>query len=132
MMRSMRGLTLIELIMVIVVISVAATFFATSFVELSRGLGVDENAQTAAQLAQACSEHILARRRGTGGYASVASGMCTGIPALAGFGSYTVADTVAAYAGSACPPSATCEQVTVTVTLGVTTPAQTTLLLVNY
>ena len=99
--------------------------------ELSRGLGVDENAQTAAQLAQACSEHILAKRRGTGGYASVTAGMCTGIAALAGFGSYTVADTVAAYAGSACPPSATCEQVTVTVTLGAATPAQVTFMLVG-
>lgn len=126
----MRGITLIELIMVMVVISVAVAVFATSFVGLPRGLSVDENAQTAAQLAQACSEHILAQRRGTGGYTSVVSGMCTGIPALAGFNGYTVADTVATSAFAACP-AATCKTVTVTVTLGAATPALVTFMLVG-
>lgn len=126
----MRGLTLIELVMVMVVISVAATFFATSFVELPRGLSVDENAQTASQLAQACSEHILARRRGAAGYAAIASGLCTAVPALASFNGYSVTDTVAASTGGICP-SAACKTVTVTVTKGIATPALATFMLVG-
>jgi prepilin-type N-terminal cleavage/methylation domain-containing protein len=124
-----RGFSLIELVAVIVVVSIAVALYAPAFVELPRGLNVDENAQTASQLAQACGEHVLALRRGSGGYAAVAVGSsyCTGLPTVTG---YTVADATVPYVGTACP--ATCKQTTVTVTYGTATPAQTTLMLVNY
>jgi len=129
-MHAARGYSLIELIVIIVVVGIAGAFFVTLFVQMPRSLSVDENAQTGAQLAQACSEHILAMRRGSIGYAPIASGSCAGLPVLAG---YTVSDVVdSTYAGAACPLAGACKLVTVNVNLGAVNVAQTTFLLVNY
>lgn len=58
-----NGYSLIELIMVIVVLSIAGAAFATMFVQLPRSLVLDEDVQTASQLAQARAEEILSDRR---------------------------------------------------------------------
>jgi len=129
-MHTARGYSLIELVIIIVVLGIAGAFFVTMFTQMPRSLGVDENAQTGSQLAQACSEQILAMRRGTVGYGPIASGSCASLPVLAG---YTVSDVVdPAYAGAACPLAGACKQVTVTVNAGAVNVAQTTFLLVNY
>jgi prepilin-type N-terminal cleavage/methylation domain-containing protein len=58
-----NGYSLIELIIVIVVLSIAGAAFATMFVQLPRSLVLDEDVQTASQLAQARAEEILSDRR---------------------------------------------------------------------
>lgn len=130
-MRPARGFSLIELIMIIVVLGIAGAFLTTTFTQLPRSLDVSEGAQTASQLAQQCSERVLARRRASGaglGFTSIASGTCVGMPALPG---YAVADVVVAAVGGACPVPAACRLVTVTVTRNLITVAQTSFLLVN-
>ncbi|HJX18205.1 MAG TPA: type II secretion system protein [Acidiferrobacterales bacterium] len=130
-MRAARGFSLIELIMIIVAISVMGVFLTTTFSQLPRPLEVSEGAQTASQLAQQCSERVLARRRASGaglGFASIVTGTCAGLPTLPG---YTVTDVVAPLAGGACPALAACKQVTVTVTRNAATVAETVFLLVN-
>jgi type II secretory pathway pseudopilin PulG len=129
-MHTARGFSLIELIMIIVAIGVMGAFLTTTFTQLPRSLEVSEGAQTASQLAQQCSERVLARRRASGaglGYASITTGLCAGLPTLPG---YTVADVAAAYAGAACPAAA-CLQVTVTVQRNAVIVAQTDFLLVS-
>lgn len=128
-MHAARGFSLIELIMIIVAIGVLGAFLATVFTQLPKTLEVSESAQTGSQLAQQCSERVLARRRNTTiGFAPIASGVCAGMPVVAG---YAVADVVSAYAGAACPGTATCKQVVVTVTRNSVIVSQTDFMLVN-
>jgi type II secretory pathway pseudopilin PulG len=131
-MRANRGFTLIELIMIMVALGVMGAFLASTTAQLPRALEVNEVAQTAAQFAQQCSERVLARRRSSAvgaGYGSIVSGICAGLLTPG----YTVTDTVAdPYVGVACPPLASCKQVTVTVTRNAVTVAGADLMLVNY
>ena len=134
-MRSARGFSLIELIAIIVVIGVMGAFLTTTLSQLPRSLEVNEGAQTASQLAQQCSERVLARRRSTAvgfGFGSIASNTCAGLPTLAG---YAIADTVVDLSGVApCPSVAanSCRRVTVTVTRNAVIVATTDFMLVNY
>lgn len=61
--RGQRGVTLIEMVIVIVVLAIGATAIMDQFVNSARSYQTNESVQTAAQLAQECAEHILATRR---------------------------------------------------------------------
>ena len=119
-----NGFTLIELVAVIVVLSIAAAIFATGFAQLPRPLGVDEEAQTAAQLAQECGEHIVAFRRDSDpsrGYDNIPTGtgiaICDVLTALPA--GYTRTVDVTNTSGIApCPSSAACKQAVVTASGG--------------
>lgn len=134
-MHPARGFSLIELIMIIVALGVASAFLAASFTQLPRSLAVNEGAQTSSQLAQQCSERVLARRRSTAaglGFGSIASGMCVGLPTIAG---YAITDVVVDASGVApCPSVAanSCKRVTVTVTRNAVTVAVNEIMLVNF
>ena len=114
-----NGFTLIELVAVIVVLGIAAAIFATGFAQLPRSLGVDEEVQTAAQLAQACGEHIVAFRRDSDpsrGYDNIPTGtgiaICNGLALPAG---YTRSVDVSDAGGAApCPAGAACKHAVVT------------------
>ena len=133
MMHAARGFSLIELIMIIVALGVASAFLTTTFTQLPRSLDVSEGAQTASQLAQQCSERVLAQRRDPAvGFGPIASGTCAGLPVLAG---YAVTDIVTDASGAAPCPSAlanSCKQVVVTVTRNGVPMAVNDLLLVNF
>lgn len=130
-MRAARGFSLIELIMIIVAIGVMGALLATSYTQVPRSLEVNEGSQTGAQLAQQCSERVLAQRRNPAiGFAPIATGVCAGLPAPAGYAIVDVVD--AAYAGVACPAAGACKRVTVTVTRNAVMVAQTDFLLVSY
>lgn len=58
-----KGFSLIELIIIIVVVSIAAVGMLALFGGVGLSLAINEDTQTAAQLGQECSEHILAARR---------------------------------------------------------------------
>lgn len=126
-----RGFSLIELIMIIVALGIVGAFLATTLTQLPRSLDVNEGSQTGAQLAQQCSERVIAQRRNPAfGFGPIATGVCASLPAPAG---YAVADVVdAAYAGAACPAAGACKRVTVTVTRNAVMVARTDFLLVDY
>lgn len=128
-----RGFSLIELIMIIVALGIMGAFLATTLSQLPRSLDLSEGAQTASQLAQQCSERILARRRSSAaGFNTIVTGTCAGLPTLAG---YAVTDVVSDVSGVAPCPSAlanSCKRVVVTVTRNATPLAVNDLLLVNF
>jgi len=131
-MRTNRGVTLIELLAIVVTMAAAGTILTSMYIQLPRATQVDEQSQHAAQLAQQCSERILSRRRSTAvgaGFASIASGMCAGLPVLPG---YAVADTATPLAGGACPALANCLRIVVTVTRSAVTVAATDFIVVQY
>jgi len=136
-MQAARGFSLIELIIIIVVLGIASAFLATSFTQLPRSLAVNEGAQTSSQLAQQCSELVLARRRSTAaglGFGSIVIGSdpCAGLPTLAG---YVVTGDVDDWSNVVpCPSAAanSCKRVTVTVTRNAVTVAVNEIMLVNF
>jgi len=82
----MRGFTLIELIIAIVVVAIAAVAIGSAFAFMTRSQVLSSDLQRASQIAQECAEYIVGRARKPGTYASVApvaanSAICNGLPA---------------------------------------------------
>ena len=139
-----RGFTLIELVAIIVLLSIAGTAILSLYGQVGRSLVTNQDTQTGTQVAQACAERILAFRRSTlpgYGYANVALGANTGA-CSAGFtavGGVTAAPTANVVAHntaslSACPSATTgdCKLVTITVNSNGVPAANLSLLLVKY
>jgi prepilin-type N-terminal cleavage/methylation domain-containing protein len=112
--RSTKGFTLIELVMVIVLLSISSAGLIMLFGQLTNSLAINNDIQTAAQLAQECAEHLLAARR-QAGYDLGGVSDCSALPAYNGFGppAVTVGDP---YTGSACPGGASCKLLTIDAT----------------
>ena len=128
-MTRQAGFTLIEAILVMLILSIAAVAVLSQFSQASRGWFVDEDLQIATQLVQERAEAILAARR-NGGYASVALG--TFNDTLTGdFAAYSRSVDVSSISGNPCP-AATCKQVVVDVARAGTALASATFLLVDY
>ncbi len=125
------GFTLIELIMVIVIVALASVPILGQFTQVAGSTLVDEELQTAAQLAQARAEDILALRRNQG-YATVAVGTTTDV--LTGsYSGYARRVTVTQPpAGGGCALGAACKGVVVTVNRGLSQRASVTFVLVDY
>lgn len=127
--RSQCGVTLIELVMVIVILGIAAVAIMDQFVNSARTYEINESVQTAAQLAQECAEHILATRR-LQGYAAITPS-CPTLPAAYTAAGYASAATFGgAPAACATPPS--CTQVDVVATQGGIERARVVFMLGNY
>lgn len=140
-MNRFRGFTLIELVAIIVLLSVAAVTIFPMFAQTGRSIATNQETQTGAQLAQACAEKIMALRRGAGGYAAIVTGnntgVCnTGFAAIAGFTTAPTVNVTAHNSASlAACPSATagdCKQVDIQVDKDGVRAASLTLMLVNY
>lgn len=129
-MKGSRGFSLIELVAIIVVLSLGLVGLTALFGQTVGSVDINDRLGVAAQAAQRCAEHVLARRRVDPaiGFAGVASGLCAGLPAYNGF---TATDVVAAYAGTGCPGGAGCKQVTVTASDG-STSRSLQLMVVDY
>ena len=126
-----QGFTLLELIMVIVIMSLAAVPILGQFTQASSSLLLDEQIQTAAQLAQERAETVLAKRRILG-YAAISTGTSVDIPG-ANYSAYTRTLSVTEPpVGSGCAAGATCKEVIVRVVRDASTRAEVTLLLVSY
>jgi len=134
--RMQKGFTLIELVLVIIIISVASVPLFGLFSQASTSLLSNESIQTAAQLAQERAEFVLSRKRElgfNGPVAELAVGTIT--ENLAGnFAGFTrITDiTQPGIPPVGCPPGALCNQVVISVNRGGPALAQITLLLVNY
>ena len=136
-MSTVRGFSLIELIMIIVLLSIGLVGLMAMFGRSVGSLDRDAGLQTGAQAVQQCAEHILGvRRRVTNGFDPVDADTCSALGIPAG---YTRALTVTSpYTGSACPTvtlpaTVTCKRVQIVVSMtGFGQIAQGDLVLVNF
>jgi prepilin-type N-terminal cleavage/methylation domain-containing protein len=128
-----NGFTLIELVIVLVILSVASVPLFGLFTQASTSMLANERIQTAAQLAQEHAELLLALRREQG-YSDAAIAAGTTNEVLAGnYTGYTRrTEIVEPFGGPGCPGGATCKEVVVSVDEGGSTRAQVTFILVNY
>lgn len=135
-MKPARGFSFLEMIMIIVVLSIASVALLSMFNRSVGGMQSAASIQTAAQLVQECGEFIMGlRRRQTTtllGYAAVtAATTCVGLPVPTGysFAALTVTDP---YAAAPCPAGGTCKRVQITVNGPRNIQARGDLVLVSY
>ena len=140
-MNTQRGFTLIEMVAVIIILSVASVPLFGMFTQASLSLADNENIQTAAQLAQERAEAILAVRRDQGyGAAALAPGTYPEtFPVAGNYAAYTRSTVISQPpVGPGCPlhpvtlVPATCKEVVISVSRNGRTHAQLGFLLVNY
>lgn len=129
--RAPRGFTLVETLIVMVTLGIAAVTIATLSGNLFKGQSANRDIVVGTQLMQECAEILLVTRRNAG-YASVNStnfgtNKCGPMTAL---GSYAVPSVTLTdpYSGGACPTGGTCK--TASISQGGMTPI--VLLLVDY
>ena len=131
---SRAGFSLIELVMVIVVIAIAAVGIGAAFSRMSGSLALNEDLQRAAQVAQECAEHILARARPPQGHfsaitAAAPSAECNAMAA----GGFTRVVNVSNMptGGALCDAGWNCKRVQVSVSKG-SAVVEVNLMLVQY
>lgn len=118
--RRSRGFTLVETIIVMIVLGIAAAGIIAMQGRLFNGLTTVDGMQVSSRLMLECAEQVLAvRRHSEDGYANVITtngyggNQCAGVPILTGFTIPTVAITES-YQGAACPATYTCKEVVIT------------------
>lgn len=134
-----KGFTLIELIIAIVVVAIAAVAIGSAFAYMSRSQVLGTDLQRASQIAQECAEHILGRGRKPNTYGQVTpvaapSTICDTLPAPGGGFTRTVNirdEATAGVTGAVCTAGWGCKHVQVTAARG---SAQVTVnfMLINY
>ena len=131
-MKAQNGFTLIEMVLVILIISIATVPLFGMFSQAASSLLINEKTQTAVQLAQEHAEHLLAIRRNQNFSAAELSGSST--EALSGnFSGYNRSTVIAQPPGGpGCPGGASCKEVIISVNESGTTYAEVTFLLVSY
>lgn len=135
-MKSRRGFSLIELVIVIVVVAIGAAAIGSGFAYIARSHELSASMQTAAQIAQECAEHVMGRGRVPGSYASVGvaspSTICNSVPAVpAGF-TRTVNVTALGAGGALCSAGWACKRVEILVVRGGRELVRLNFMLVNY
>ena len=118
-MKSRQGFSLIELIITIVVVAIAAVAIGSAFTYISRSQRLTVDLLAATQIAQECASHVMGRNRKPGSYAAVPlaapSTLCDALPPIDP--AYTrLVNITAAAAGTLCTAGWTCKQVEVRVT----------------
>ena len=132
------GFSLLELVMAMIVVSVAAVTLLGGFGQITTALSTEGNLRGAGEVAQECGEFIIATKRaGVTGYPSVSSTVCDGLPVPAGFNRTVTVNTITPPPGPGgrieCPASAVdCKEVIVNVTSPGTAVAEVRLLLTDY
>lgn len=106
------GFTLVESIVVLVLLSIAAVGIISLQGNIFYGQSGNKDIQVGVQLMQECAEQILAKRRQSG-YASVDQNTCTTLGNYGGFGTPSV--TVTSDASAVCPSGGTCKKVVISV-----------------
>ncbi len=128
--RHQRGFTLIELVLVIVIITIASVPLFSLFTQATSSILSNEELQTAAQLAQEQAESVLALRR-TQGFAAVAPGTTNEPAVYNGFNRTTVVGAPSPVP-TGCPAGPACNEVVIQVDKGGPVLAEVSLLLVDY
>jgi len=119
-----RGVSLIEMIIAIVILGIAASLASAGLITIARSVSIDEDIQGATRLAQQCSEHILTFRRAQSSsgnrWSQVSTGTSTICDSVANDAAYTRTVTVTDPSPTSppCPSTSagTCKVVTVTFT----------------
>jgi prepilin-type N-terminal cleavage/methylation domain-containing protein len=131
-----RGFTLIELVAIIVLLSIAGTAILGMFGQVGRSLTTNQDTQTGAQLVQEKAEQILADRRNAArGFAWIVAANYPAETPISGFAAFDRSVTISDITTSPpCPvtTAGTCRQVVVRVSMGLVTVAQNTFMVVNY
>lgn len=132
--RHSQGVSLIEMIVVIVLVSAAAVPLLSLYGGVVRSLPINEDTQTAAQLGQECSEHVLASRRNPAiGYGAIDNAICDALPPpLDGFARKVEVTALASSPPCTVKKAGTCKKVEVRISAQTTNPSVFTLMLVNY
>lgn len=139
-MRTSAGFTLLELMAVMVMISVAMVGAARLWSNANSGLEKAANAQLLSRYAQECAERVIQTRKDYGFTSTlINSTMCDPAPA-SHIRTVTVPATSTGTATTACPNGAACRDITVKVcagTSGTSCPstsvtASVTVMLVSY
>ena len=123
-----RGFTLIESILVVVLLGLAAATIISMQRNIFFSQDGNRDLEVGVQLMQECAEQILAIRRQSG--YPVDAGACSTLGNTGGFGAPSV--TVNADAGAACPAGGTCSQVVISVSKTGASLTPVTLELVSY
>ena len=114
-----RGFTLIETLMVMVVLGIAATTIIGLQGNIFAGHGANKDMQVGVQLMHECAEQVLAirRRSPTVGYTNVTTAACSGLGNYGGFGVpvVTLRDDSGASVSACASTSSDC---TATITIG--------------
>ncbi|MDH5327250.1 MAG: type II secretion system GspH family protein [Gammaproteobacteria bacterium] len=126
---NLRGFTLVELIMVIMLLSVSSAVFVSLLGQMGVGVRSNKDTQAAAQLAQECGEYLLALRR-IQGYVMGGVSDCSSLGAFGADGPAAVTLTEP-YLGNGCPVGAACKLFDVAVSVG-SGAARVQLILVDY
>lgn len=111
-----RGFTLIELIVVVVILATGAAAVSLMVANVGRYQSVNRDFQVGTQLIQQCAEFILTKHRREQTYFAglATSANCYGMASFSGW-SAAPAATVADHTGLAgCPTGGTCKLVTIT------------------
>ena len=124
------GFTLVESIIVLVVLAIAAVAIVSLQGHIFTGQSGNKDLQVGVQLLQECAEQVLAVRRQSG-YAAVTTNTCSTLGNSGGFGAPSVTVT-ADNAGAACPSGGTCNKVVITLSKGGASLTPVTLELVSY
>ena len=125
-----RGFTLIETIVVMVLLSIAAVAIINLQGNVFNGQSGNKDLQVGVQLLQECAEQVIAVRRKSG-FNAVTTATCSALGNYGGF-SAPIITLTADNAGAACPTSGTCNQVVITLSKGGSSLTPVTLELVNY
>ena len=131
------GFTLIEMIIVIVIIGIAATAVTTMVANVGNRQSDNIDLQVGAQLLQECGEYIVAQHRRDQAFFSLtlsSSSTCYGITSFGGFGQPNVVVTDHT-GGTGCPTAPgtpECKLVTITVTKSGTSLNPVNMILVKY
>ena len=121
-----KGFTLVESIMVLVTLGIAAAAIVSLQGNILHGQSGNKDLQVGVQLMQECAEQILSTRRQSG-YSAVTTSSCSGVGALGAYSAPSVAITDP-YSGTGCPSGGTCKLVAISQS----TLTPITLLLVSY
>lgn len=116
-----RGFTLVESIIVLVVLGIAAAAIISLQGNIFRGKADNQSIQTGVQMMQACAEKILALKR-TSGYSALASNNCTemtnagyvGTATYPSFSAVNYVDGSLCVLNTASPADSNCHLVTIT------------------
>ena len=129
--RRATGFTLVELVMVIVLLGIAAVAILSGYGQVARSLSTNSDLQAGMQLARECGEYLIAQRRDNPamGYSGLkGSAICSALPNPLGLSvAVTFTDP---YKGAACP--GTCKLASISVTQGTKTLDTASLMLANY
>ena len=126
------GFTLIETMMVMVVLGIAATTIVSLQGNIFQGQANNKDMQVGVPLLQECAEQVLAlRRQSVSGYATVTSSACSGMGNYGGFGVPVVTLRDDSNASVTACASTTCTA-TITIGKGGSNLASITLRLANY